>query len=196
MRAVGVEIDQAPPATTLWHFLHSQMPTQERFTVFFPQKVHVYLEITGQTRKHIRSMLTDLDFLHNLTQRRTIACSVLSANSDLLCSLTLFTGKSISHQRRTSHSLAKLPIFHHSNWHTRPFPTIWLFLDYLRIEELRDECSNRGLIRFSVCNFSLRNRTPTTVDDSLKQSTKARYVVRKTDRTSFKWQVSEELIPT
>ena len=46
VRAVGVEIDQAPPATTLWHFLHSQMPTQVRFTVFFPQKAHAYLWIT------------------------------------------------------------------------------------------------------------------------------------------------------
>lgn len=37
------ETVHAPPATVFWHPLHFQMPTECRFTVFFPQKVQVYL---------------------------------------------------------------------------------------------------------------------------------------------------------
>ena len=40
---------------------------------------------------HVRAVLGDLNLLDNLTQRRTISRSVLSANSNLLSSLTLQT---------------------------------------------------------------------------------------------------------
>ena len=36
--AAGVATVQAPPATTFPHFLHSQIPTHDLFTVFLPQK--------------------------------------------------------------------------------------------------------------------------------------------------------------
>ena len=36
--AAGVATVQAPPATTFPHFLHSQIPTHDRLTVFLPQK--------------------------------------------------------------------------------------------------------------------------------------------------------------
>lgn len=41
VKAVGVETEKAPPATTLPHFLHAQIPTQDLFTVSLPQKAHV-----------------------------------------------------------------------------------------------------------------------------------------------------------
>jgi hypothetical protein len=36
--AAGVATVHAPPATTFPHFLHSQIPTHDLFTVFLPQK--------------------------------------------------------------------------------------------------------------------------------------------------------------
>lgn len=42
--AAVVERAHAPPAMTLLHALHSQMPTLVRLTESLPQKVHVYLE--------------------------------------------------------------------------------------------------------------------------------------------------------
>jgi len=41
--AAGVETTQAPPATDFLQDRHSQIPTEVRFTVVFPQKVQVYL---------------------------------------------------------------------------------------------------------------------------------------------------------
>ena len=40
---------------------------------------------------NVRAVLRNLNLLHNLTQRRTVSRSVLSANSNLLSSLTLQT---------------------------------------------------------------------------------------------------------
>jgi hypothetical protein len=43
VEAAVVPTVHAPPAITLWHPLHFQIPTAVRLTLSFPQKVQVYV---------------------------------------------------------------------------------------------------------------------------------------------------------
>ncbi len=99
-RAEAHESCHAPPATDLRHAEHLQMPTAVRRIAFLPQNTHMYCERRlarscgrrgrrGRRGRANLGVLGDLNLLHDLTQRRTVAGGVLAADADLLGALSL-----------------------------------------------------------------------------------------------------------
>ena len=86
VRAAAVDTYQAPPATVFLQALHFHMPTASLLTVSYEKlkSNKTYLSAEGAS---IGCTLSDFELFDGFSLSSSISSSVLSADSDLLCSL-------------------------------------------------------------------------------------------------------------
>jgi hypothetical protein len=73
---------QAPPANTLLHALHFQIPTAVRLTASYNQ-LFIYFSTKSTS---VFCMLRNFHFLYLLTKGSTITGTIFTNNSDFFCS--------------------------------------------------------------------------------------------------------------